>query len=71
MEALPYHLIKYLFWNLAKVVDESNDGVFLQGISDAVDVHIPLIEQVVEDVHSLHSRGSLLLGAKNQVNPLV
>ena len=44
----------HLFGNLSKVVDEPDGGVFLQGVLNAVDVNIALIEQVVEDVVGIH-----------------
>ena len=61
----------YLFGYLTKVVDEANDGVLLERIINTVDVHIALVEEMVEDIDSVHGRGSLLLVAKHQVYPLI
>lgn len=61
----------HLLGNLAKVVDEPNGGCLLQGVVDVVDVHLALIEKVVEDVDSVHCCGALLLVAKDQIDPLV
>ncbi len=53
--------------NLTKVIDESNHGASLDGVIDGVDVHIALVEEVMEDVGCLYCRLSALLIAKNEV----
>lgn len=60
-----------LFRNLSKVVDESNDSVFLEWIFNRVNVNVALVEEVVEDVDGLHGRWTLLLISEHQVNPLM
>ena len=56
---------------MSKVVDESYGGRLFEGVVNVVDVHLTLVEQVVEDIHGLHSRRTLLLVAENQVDPFV
>lgn len=60
-----------LFGDLSKVVDEANGGCFLQWVVDVVDVHLTLVEQVVEDVDCFHGWRTLLLVAKNEVDPFM
>lgn len=60
-----------LFGDLSEVVDEADGGRLLERVVDVVDVHLTLVEQVVENVDSLHGRRTLLLVAKNQINPFV
>lgn len=40
----------YLFWNLTKIINEANGGVFLEGVVNTVDVHISLVEQMMEHI---------------------
>ena len=60
-----------LFGDLSKVVDEADGGRLFERVVDVVDVHLSLVEQVVEDVDRLHGRRTLLLVAKDQVDPFV
>lgn len=60
-----------LFGDLTEVVDEADGGRLFERVVDVVDVHLALVEQVVEDIHRLHSWGALLLVAEDQVDPLV
>lgn len=64
-------LLSDLFGDLSEVVDEADGGRLFERVVDVVDVHLTLIEEVVEDVDRLHSRRALLLVAKNQVDPFV
>lgn len=64
-------LLEQLFRNLTEIVDEANGGILLQWIIDVVDVNVAFVEQVMEHVDSVDSRISLLLAAKDQINPLV
>lgn len=40
-----------LFWNLTKIIDEADGGVFLEGVVNAVDVDISLVEQMMEHIN--------------------
>lgn len=60
-----------LFRDLSKVVDEADGGCLLEWVVDVVDVHLALIEQVVENVDCLHGRRTLLLVSENQVDPFM
>lgn len=60
-----------LFGDLSEVVDEADGGCLFEWVVDVVDVHLTLVEQVVEDVDRLHGRRTLLLVAENQVDPFV
>lgn len=40
-----------LFWNLTKIIDEANGSVFLEGVVNAVDVDISLVEQMMEHIN--------------------
>lgn len=60
-----------LFGDLSEVVDEADGGRLFERVVDVVDVHLTLVEEVVEDVDRLHSRRALLLVAENQVDPFV
>lgn len=40
-----------LFWNLTKIIDEADGGVFLEGVVNAVDVNISLVEQMMEHIN--------------------
>jgi hypothetical protein len=62
-------LLEELLGRLAKIVDESDDGVLLERILDAVNVHAALIEERVEEVHGLDGRRPLLLVAEDGVDP--
>lgn len=64
-------LLSDLFGDLSEVVDEADGGRLFERVVDVVDVHLTLVEEVVEDVDRLHSRRALLLVAKNQVDPFV
>ncbi len=64
-------LTEVLARNLTKVVDETNHGAPLDGIIDGVDVHIALVEEVMEDVGCLDCRLATLLIAKNKVYPVM
>lgn len=39
-----------LLWNLSEVIDEADGGVLLQRIINVINVHVSLVEQVVEHV---------------------
>ena len=56
---------------MSEVVDEPDGGGLLEGVVDVVDVHLALVEQVVEHIDRLHRRRTLLLEAKDQVDPLM
>lgn len=56
---------------MSEVVDEADGGRLLERVVDVVDVHLTLVEQVVEDIDRLHGRRTLLLVAENQVDPFV
>ena len=56
---------------MSEVVDEADGGRLFQRVVDVVDVHLALVEEVVEDVDRLHGRRALLLVAEDQVDPLV
>jgi hypothetical protein len=43
-------LFEQLFRRLAEIVDESNDGVLLQRIFDAINVHVAFVEKRMEEV---------------------
>ena len=60
-----------LFGNLSKVVDKPNGSILLQGVVNSIDIHIPLIEQMVEHVGGIHSQRSLLFVPEDEVDPLV
>lgn len=60
-----------LFGDLAEVVDEANGGRLFQGVVDVVDVHLALVEEMVEDIYSLHCWRALLLVAEYKVNPFM
>lgn len=60
-----------LFWNLTKIIDEADGGVFLEGVVNAVDVDISLVEQMMEHINWFHGRRPLLFVSKNQIYPLV
>lgn len=64
-------MVKHLFGDLAKVVDEADGGRLFQRVIDVVDVNLALIEEMVEHVYSLHCWRALLLVAKYEVNPFV
>lgn len=64
-------LLSDLFGDLSEVVDEADGGRLFERVVDVVDVHLTLVEEVVEDVDRLHSRRALLLVAENQVDPFV
>lgn len=64
-------LVKHLFGDLAKVVDETDGGCLFQGVVDVVDVHLALIEKMVEHVDSLHCWRALLLVAEYKVDPFM
>lgn len=61
----------YLFGDLTKVVDEADGGGLLERVVDVVDVHLALVEEVVEHVDRLHGWWALLLVAKDEVDPLM
>ncbi len=46
-------LLEELLGRLAEIVDESDDGVLLERIFDAVNVHVALVEERVEEVDGL------------------
>jgi hypothetical protein len=46
-------LLEELLGRLAEIVDESDDGVLLERILDAVNVHVALVEERVEEVDGL------------------
>lgn len=60
-----------LFWNLTKIIDEANGGVFLEGVVNAVDVNISLVEQMMEHINWFYGCWPLLFVSKNQIYPLV
>lgn len=61
----------YLLRDLTEVINEANGGGLLQWVVDVVDIHLTLVEKVVEDVDGFHCSGTLLLVAKDQVDPLM
>ena len=61
----------YLFWNLAEIVDKADSGIPPQRVLNTVDVHVALVEQVMEDVDRLHGRRTLLPETEDEVDPLV
>ncbi len=63
--------IANLFWDLAKVVDESDGSCFFKWVINVVDVHLALIEEMVEDIDRFHRWRTLLLVTKNQVDPFM
>lgn len=68
---LEFCLVKHLFGDLAKVVDEADGGRLFQRVVNVVDVHLALIEEMVEHVYSLHRWRALLLVAEYEVNPFM
>lgn len=60
-----------LFGYLSKIINETNGGCLLEGVVDVVNVHLTLIEEVMEDVDCLHSWWALLLVAENEVDPFM
>ena len=64
-------LFKQLFGYLTKIVDEANGRIALQRVLDAEDVHVALVEEMVEGVVTLLGRLALLPGPENKVDPLV
>ena len=63
--------LEQLFGRLSEIVDESDDGVFLQRIFDAVNVHVALVKERMEQIDGLHGGRPLLFAAKDQVDPFV
>ena len=63
--------LEQLLGDLPKVVDEPYGGVSLKGVLYAEDVHVPLVEEGVENVDRVHRRRALLLVPKNQVYPFM
>ena len=63
--------LEELLGNLAKVVDETDGGVLLERIGDAVDVDVAFVEEVVKDVDGLEGGLALLFEAEDEVDPLV
>ena len=59
-----------MFWSLAKVVDEADGGISLQGIFDAENIDVALVEKMMKYIYSLHRGWSLLFVAKNSVKKL-
>jgi hypothetical protein len=49
-------LLEELFGDLAKVVDEADGSVALERVLDGEDVHVALVEEVVEHIGRLHCR---------------
>lgn len=60
-----------LFWDLSKIINEPDGGRLLQRVIDVVNVHLSLIKQVMKDVDCLYSWWTLLLVAKNEVDPFM
>lgn len=60
-----------LLWDLSKVVDKPYCCVLFQRILNAVDINIPLVEEVMKDIIGLHCGLSSLLAAKYQIYPLM
>ena len=52
-------------------MNERDDGHFLHGFLNLVNVHCSLVEEMVEDIVSRQSFLSSLLVAEDEVNPLV
>ena len=52
-------LLEELLGDLAKVVDEADGGVALEGVLDGEDVDVALVEEVVEDVDGVGGAGTL------------
>ena len=63
--------LKELLGNLTEVVDETDGGVFLERIRDAVDVDVAFVKEMVKDVDRLEGRLALLFEAKDEVDPFV
>ncbi len=60
-----------LFWDLAKIVDKSNGSCLFKWVINVVDVHLALIEEMVEDIDRFHRWRTLLLVTKDQVDPFM
>ena len=43
-----------MFWSLAKVVDEADGGIALQGIFDAENIDVTLVEKMMKYIYSLN-----------------
>ncbi len=60
-----------LFWDLAKIVDKANGSRLFKWVINVVDVHLALIEEMVEDIDRFHRWRTLLLVTKDQVDPFM
>lgn len=60
-----------LFWDLSKIINKPDGGCLLQWVINVVNIHLSLVEQVMKHVDCFYSRWTLLLVAKNEVNPLM
>ena len=56
-----------MFWSLAKVVDEADGGIALQGIFDAENIDVALVEKMMKHINGLNCGRSLLFEAENPV----
>ena len=63
--------LEQLLWDLPEVVDESYGGVSLKGVLYAEDVHVPFVEERVENIDRVHRRRALLLVPEDQVYPFM
>ena len=63
--------LEELFGDLAKVVNETDGGVFLERIRDAVDIDVAFVKEMMKDVDGFEGRLTLLFEAENEVDPLV
>ena len=64
-------LFEQLFRRLAKIVDESNDGVLLQRIFNTINVHVAFVEKRMEEVGGFDGRWTLLFIDEDEIDPLV
>lgn len=60
-----------LFGDLSKIINEPDGGRLLQWVINVVNIHLSLIEQVMKHIDCFYSWWTLLLVAKNEVNPLM
>lgn len=63
--------LEQLFGNLTKVIDESNGGILFQWIVNVIDVHVALVEQMMEYIDRINRRLAQLFVAKYQIDPQV
>lgn len=61
----------YLLRDLTEVVNEPDGRSLLQWVIDIVDIYLPFIKKMMEDIYSFDRSRPLLFVAKDEVNPLV